>query len=100
MEKAALKRTALNPLLCPGLDSNQHTSRRRHLKTVRLPVSPPGQLLKLIPPWQDPQLPKVLVATLFRCGSANLGGWDYSSKKFFCRRQQERRNADPQAEYA
>lgn len=28
--------------LCPGLDSNQHTSRRRHLKTVRLPISPPG----------------------------------------------------------
>ncbi len=27
---------------CPGLDSNQHTSRRRHLKTVRLPISPPG----------------------------------------------------------
>ena len=31
-------------LLCPGLDSNQHTSRRRHLKTVRLPISPPGLL--------------------------------------------------------
>ena len=29
--------------LCPGLDSNQHTSRRRHLKTVRLPISPPGR---------------------------------------------------------
>ena len=28
---------------CPGLDSNQHTSRRRHLKTVRLPISPPGR---------------------------------------------------------
>jgi hypothetical protein len=28
--------------LCPGLDSNQHTSRRCHLKTVRLPISPPG----------------------------------------------------------
>jgi hypothetical protein len=28
--------------LCPELDSNQHTSRRRHLKTVRLPISPSG----------------------------------------------------------
>jgi hypothetical protein len=28
--------------LCPGLDSNQHTLRRRHLKAVRLPISPPG----------------------------------------------------------
>ena len=28
--------------LCPGMDSNHHTLRRRHLKTVRLPISPPG----------------------------------------------------------
>src|SRR5262249_12970406 len=28
--------------LCPGLDSNQHTLRRCYLKTVRLPISPPG----------------------------------------------------------
>src|SRR5579863_5122066 len=28
---------------CPGLDSNQHTLRRCYLKTVRLPISPPGQ---------------------------------------------------------
>gem|GEM_PF-1081466 len=28
---------------CPGLDSNQHTLRRHHLKMVRLPISPPGQ---------------------------------------------------------
>src|SRR5579864_3563032 len=27
-------------LLCPGLDSNQHTLRRCYLKTVRLPISP------------------------------------------------------------
>jgi hypothetical protein len=27
---------------CPRLDSNQHTLRRRHLKTVRLPISPLG----------------------------------------------------------
>ncbi len=32
----------LIPFLCPGLDSNQHTLRRRRLKTVRLPISPPG----------------------------------------------------------
>ena len=40
---------------CPGLDSNQHTSRRRHLKTVRLPISPPGRerkvTLKLLLIW-------------------------------------------------
>ncbi len=32
-------------LLCPGLDSNQHTFRRCYLKAVRLPISPPGHLL-------------------------------------------------------
>src|SRR5579863_4156355 len=30
---------------CPGLDSNQHTLRRCYLKAVRLPISPPGQVL-------------------------------------------------------
>ena len=47
--------TSLERRLCPGLDSNQHTLRRRHLKTVRLPISPPGRerkvTLKLLLIW-------------------------------------------------
>ena len=27
---------------CPGPDSNRYTSRRQHLKLMRLPISPPG----------------------------------------------------------
>lgn len=30
------------PFLCPGSDSNRHTSRRQILSLLRLPISPPG----------------------------------------------------------